>query len=186
MKLRLDEALKILDEQAIVSFTGKICILNDLTKQQVGDILFDDGNIVSCSYLAHQGLKAFYSLFIAIFDEKEIQFIVEPEVIAGYERTLYYPYAVLKKKLKPLLERYKMAQKSKPAKHLKILLNASFLAEGEEVTANEYEAMLTISDYSKVEDIYKNSTLLDFEMTDALVSLRQKKALKVVKENKAR
>jgi hypothetical protein len=41
--------------------------------------------------------------------------------------------------------------------------------------------MCTISDYSDVSEIYKNSKLLDFEITNALVNLRKKDALKVVK-----
>jgi hypothetical protein len=51
--------------------------------------------------------------------------------------------------------------------------------EGADVTSDEFEVLAGLTDYNKVGDIYKNVNLLEYEITNALVSLRMKKALRV-------
>ncbi len=177
----LEEIQEVIEEQIAVSFTGKIIVLNKKNKQQIGFMVIHEGDVVRVEYIKASGLKAFYSFFIDIFDKKPIDIIVEPEVIDNFQRNIHYPYSVLKAKVGSVLSRYSASVKTRPPENLKLLVRGDFITEGDEVTSNEYDVLLTLSDYNRVKDVYENCLLLDFEITDALVSLRKKNAIKVIK-----
>ena len=77
-------------------------------------------------------------------------------------------------------ENYLGSKKLRPPGALKLVLNPNFIVEGQDVAPNEFDVLSAISDYSRVEDIYNHCPLMEYEVTQALVSLRRKGALKVV------
>lgn len=176
----------ILDEQVSVGFTGKINVQDSKSKQQLGSILFVEGEIIDCRYKSSNGLKAFFNLCVDEFDDIGLSYIVEPELIQISKKTIHYPYSVLKRKIAETVEKYRESRKSKPPRNLKILIEPSFLSSSELVTGNEFDLLGTISDYNKVGDIYDKSNLLEYEITNTLVSLRKKKALKVIQNKDAK
>lgn len=182
--MNIDKVIEVIEDQVTVKFTGKINVLNEETKQGLGFLVLHEGDIVSAQYLKSRGLKAYYSIFVDMADSHPLEFIVEPEVIEDYERNIHYPFSVLTTRLHLILKKYESAKKNRPPGKVKLLINSDFLGEGDDVTSNEYDVLLTISDYNRVDDIYENCALLDFEITDALVSLRKKNAIKVVKQAK--
>lgn len=179
--MKHEHLIYILDEQVSVGFTGKVNIQDPSSKQHLGTILMVDGDVVDCSYKAAKGLKAFFNLCVDEFDNIGIGYIVEPELIAITKRTIQYPYSVLKRKIVETVEKYREAKSNKPPEDLKILIQPGFIESGAVVSGNEFDLMGTISDFNKVADIYEKSDLLDYEITNALVSLRKKDALKVIK-----
>lgn len=173
--------IHILDEQASVSFTGKINVLNPATKQIHGSILMYEGEVINTLYKSISGIKAFFNLCIDEFESVELSYIVEPELVDINSRQIHYPYSVLKRKIAEVVENFRASKSNRPPNNLKILIKPEFIGLGEGVTGIEYDLLTTISDYNKVEDIYKYSNLLDYEITNCLVSLRKKNALTVIK-----
>ncbi len=176
-----EHLIYILDEQVSVGFTGKVNALDSKTSQILGSIFLKDGKIIDCSYKGSQSLKGFFNLCIDEFDVKNLKYIVEPEVIDQRLETIHYPYSVLKRKIVEVVEKYRSAKEQKPPGNLKILIEPGFIANGEKVDATEFSLLKTLSDVNRVEDVYSKSTLIDYEITNALVSLRKKKALRVLK-----
>jgi hypothetical protein len=179
--LSKEHLVYILDEQVSVGFTGKVNALDSKTSQMLGSIFMKDGKIIDCTYKGSQSVKAFFNLCIDEFDVKNLKYIVEPEIIDQRLETIHYPYSVLKRKIVEVIEKYRAAKLQKPPADLKILTEASFIASGEKVDATEFSLLKTLSDVNRVEDIYSKSPLIDYEITNALVSLRKKKALRVLK-----
>ena len=146
-----------------------------------GDFYIEEGDIVFAQYKKAEGLKGFYSFFIDASESEDLEVVIEPELLEDISRNIHYPFSVLSNKLDKVLQRYKSAQRNRPPGHIKLMVNPGFISQGEPVSSNEYDLLLTISDYSKVSDIYENSPLIAFEITDALVSLRKKNAIRVLK-----
>lgn len=178
----MNHLIPILDEQVAVKFTGKVNIINSNSKQNLGQIIIIDGEICEATYLGNKGIKGFYNLYLDEFDNKPLSFISEPEMITKSAQNIPYPYSILKQKLVQLASGYAATRNLKPAKDLKLLINSEFIEGGTEISANEFKVMCTLSDYNLVKDIYQNCDLLDFEITNTLVSLRKKGALKVIKQ----
>ena len=107
--------------------------------------------------------------------------MVEPEIVKS-EQIIKYPFSVLKRKTAEIVTNYKEQRAQRPPMNLKLLVEPAFLTSGEEVDENEYDLLCTLSDYNLVEDLYKHSPMLDYEITMALVSLRKKNALRVIKK----
>lgn len=146
----------------------------------MGVIFIKDGDIVESEFTEVSGQKAFYRLVIQEFNPTaNLKYIVEPELVNKI-RKIHYPYSVLKRKSSEVVTEYKKSIKLKPPGNLKVLIDESIVTNGTNVSETEFRLLNTISDYSKVSDIYKNSELLDFEITNSLVSLRKKRALKVI------
>jgi hypothetical protein len=179
----MDAELKILgiiEEQLAVQFTGKINILASFNRQYLGHILFKNGEIFEVIFNGHKSLKAFYQLIIQEYSLQSFYYVVEPEVVEENQRQIHYPYAVIKNKMSDVIKQYQEASKYRPPENVKILIESSFLREKNEVTPQEYEVLEVITEWSKPFDIYQHCDLLDHEVTWALVSLRKKKALKIL------
>ncbi len=180
-----DHLIYILDEQVSVGFTGRVNILSSPAKQHLGSILIVDGEIIDCEYKKIDSLKAFFNLCVDEFEKEPLAYIVEPELVELSKKTIHYPYSVLKRKIATVVEGYRESKKHRPPEGLKILLDPAFMSDDKKVTDSEFKLMSTITDYNKVSDIYMNCELLDYEITNCLVSLRKKKALKVIKNKDA-
>lgn len=179
--MKTDSLLKILEEQITVSFTGKVNVLQAENNQFLGAISLHEGELIFVSYKSVLGIKGFYNLVVEEFDGKDFSFIVEPELIDVTKKNIQYPYSVIKNKLNDIIKKYQDAKEQKPPENLKLIIEPSFIANSTNISSEEFSLLCTMSDYNRVYEIYNNCDLLDYEITNALVSLRKKHAIKVIK-----
>ncbi len=179
-KLNL-EIFKLLEEQQLVCFSGNINILNRSTAASIGTILFYEGKVINAKMGKMPAYKSFIQLCIKVISSENYSFVVEPEIINEKEEKISFPLNMLKEKTLKAYNEFIKADKNKPPESVQLLPREDFFESEEKVTPEEFKLLCTISDYSRVRDIYENSTLLDYEVTNALVSLRKKQAIKVVK-----
>ena len=172
-----------IEDQRSVDFTGKINLLS-IKGQHLGELIFIDGEFVSSIYKESSGLKSFYNMLIDSYDQLDIKFIVEPEIIENPNRNIHFPYSILLKKAAQIIEKYQYSRKNRPPEGVMLRLNADFVSSDIEVTPEEYSLMTVLIDFHDVKSIYKNCGLLDYEITNALVGLRKKSALKVIATKK--
>lgn len=177
-----EELFPILDEQVSVGFTGKVNVLDPSNNRHLGVIELFEGEVFEAKYGGVSGLKAFYNVCVAAFEEgSSFKYVVEPELVQTTNK-IHYPYNVLKRKVAQIVEIYKENKALRPPDELKLLVNPRFVEAGEPVSATEFDLLSSIADYNSVKEIYKNCELLDYQITNALVSLRKKKAITVVKK----
>jgi hypothetical protein len=170
----------VIDEQVAVAFTGKINILDVSSSQLYGFIAIYEGEIITVIFKKVGGQKAFYNILIEESEQQSFRYVVEPEIVTDQDKNIHYPVSVLKSRAQEVLENYQASKSNKPPQNIKLSIDPEFITSNQEVSGDEYDLLLTISDYNRVEDIYQNCPLLDYEITNALVSLRRKKALKVI------
>ncbi len=177
-----ESILPILKEQAFFGFTGRINILLGNNKQHIGVIIQANGHIVNAEYHSDKGKKA---LFNALFEDIEghthFKYVVEPEIIGEKDYAFHFTFDDLYKKLQTRFEQYKKFKKFRPPKELKLYLKGEFMNDihGYSIGPEEFDTLLTLVEHPLVEDIYRKSPLYEYQITRALVSLRNKKALKV-------
>lgn len=172
--------LSILDEQVAVAFTGKLNVLSNFNHQFLGHIIFKDGEVIQVRFNGNQGIKALSQLFIQEFSLQSFQYIVEPEVVEDHERQIHLSFQALKNKMAEVLKLYQLSAKNRPPDNVKIIVDAEFLEDSLAVSAEEFEILATLTEWSNPFDIYQHCSLLDHEITAALVSLRKKSALKIL------
>lgn len=170
----------ILDEQVSVGFTGKVNVLSKMNRQYLGHMLLKNGDVIQAKYKNTTALKAFFNIIVDDYELTPIFYVVEPETVEDNLKGIHYPYTVLKNKTAEILDKYIASLKLRPPQDLKLIIKADFLSYVDEVTAEEFEVLSTLSDWNLVKDVYQNCHLLDYEITLALVGLRKKGALKVV------
>ena len=172
--------LDILSEQAAFGFTGKINILVRSNGQYLGAIFQSEGNIVDATIEHLKGKKALFRIiFLDVETNNYLTFVVEPEIIKEENFNVKINFDDLKKEAQASFQNYLNAKKLKPPLGLKLLIDPEIIVNNDQISANEFDVLSLLTDWSKVEDIYKYSKLLEFEVTHALVSLRKKKAIKV-------
>jgi len=172
-----------LEEQHIVGFTGKVNVLDRSSKQIFGYVVFFEGSIIQCHFKGNQGLKGFFNLCIEEFDQVELNYVVEPELVDSTQVTIHYPFSVLKRKIVDVVGNYKSNKENRPPDNLKVLIKPEFVASGAVVDNNEYELLCTLSDFNMVSDVYRNCDLFDYQITNTFVSLRKKNALTVIRSS---
>ena len=177
MELKIISAI---EEQIAVHFTGKLNILSKFNRQYLGHLTFESGEIIKVSFQSQKGMKAFFQIIIQEFSLNSFVYVVEPEIVDGFERDIYIPYALLKNKLGEVLKLYQESVKLRPPDNVKITISTEFMASSQNISHEEFEVLLTLTEWSNPYDIYQQCSLLDHEITMALVELRKKKALKIL------
>ncbi len=178
--------IKTIEDQSVFGFTGKINVLIATNSQFVAVVYLSDGFIVNATYMQMEGKKALLKL---IFDDvdavSDFKYVVEPELVKEKQHNFKLSFIELKREAERLYSKYRESLKLRPPGHIKLVLNGDFIIKGAEISAQEFSLMNILTEYSTVDDIYKYSKLYDYEITDALVSLRKKKALKVFKSQRS-
>ena len=175
----LEELFEKIDDERLVYFTGKLNLLNEETKQFIAQIYFIDGELVNVNYQGITGRKGFFNLCVDL--DQPVDYVSEPELVSLEMKKIHISFEDLKKEFEKVSEKYKQAKKHQPPKNVKILINSDFVLGDSEVESDEFDLLCCLSDFNTVTDIYKNCDLLDYQITNSLVTLRKKKALKVVK-----
>lgn len=173
------EIFNLIEEQAIVSFTGKINLMSKTDQRHIGSIFMIDGKVVNATKGDMEAYKSFINLCVDSTAEN-VKYIVEPELITTVNKKIDTPLSILKKRVVEVYDDFQVARKNKPPQNLKILPKVDYLESNEEVTANEFSLFCTLSDYNSVKDIYTYSELLEYEITNTLMSLRKKNAIKLI------
>lgn len=147
----------------------------------VGLIILREGEIYRCDFRGSYGLKAFYNIAIECRQLIQLIFIVEPEIISDDSREIYLSYDELKTQSLEAIEKYVKSSNQRPPSHLRLMIRSDFLSPNrEELSDSEFRVLCTLTEWSKVEEIYRNCPLQDYEITEALVDLRHKEAIKTI------
>ena len=178
----MNSLIEVLKEQASFGFTGKVNLLSHDNGQFLGVVYQQEGVIVGASF---NELKDYKALVKMIFDDLEnnhhFKFVVEPEILGQDKCRISLSLNSLIKDIQIKYQEYQHVKKLRPAGELRLLVDPLIIVSNEELTPHEFDVLATITEFSKVSEIYKHSKLLDYEITTALVSLRKKKAIKVYK-----
>lgn len=172
--------IKTISEQVQLEFTGRVNILTRETGKYLGRITLRDGVIIFCQFKDSIGKSSLYYCLIEDLEEDYLKFAVEPEIVGDNEIIFNLTYLDFVDTGQKIYQAYKSSKKFRPPGHIKIVIDPAFVAKGQPVTYVEFDLLSTISDYSRVSDIFNESKLLEYQISNALVSLRQKGALKVV------
>lgn len=170
----------VVEEQMSVQFTGKVNLLSPFNHQYLGHLLFKDGQVIDVKYQGLSGVKAFYHFGIQEYRLEKHQYIVEPEIAHEEDRRIHYPFSVLMSKLENQIKIYDIVSKQRPPENVKIVVDPKMVSPGLECSVEEFSVLSTLTDWSRVSDIYENCKLLEHEITSSLIMLRKKGLLKIV------
>lgn len=172
--------IEVLKDQAVFGFTGKVNLLLASNSQFQGAAYLQEGMIVGAQYGQLKGRKALYKM---IFDDVEaaiqFKFVVEPELIALEHFSMKMSFDEVRKEAQNIYQKFLMAKKLQPAPGIKLVVSPEIIVDPQEITADEFDILSVLSEWCTVADVYKYSRLMEFEVTNALVSLRKKRAIKV-------
>lgn len=174
--------VETIKEQTVFGFIGKINVLLQDNNQYVGVVYLKDGLIVHAEY---EGQKGKNSLFNLVLDDletcKKFRFIVEPEVVEDAVETFKFTLTEFQFQAESLYNKYLAAKSLRPPDHLSLTVNPDFVLQGDDITGIEFNVLCGIVDSVTVASLYENSLLFDAEITNALISLRKKRAIMVAK-----
>lgn len=171
--------LEIIKEQIDFGFTGKINILSSRA-QFLGAVFLNDGQIVGAQFHGLKGVKALKKSIFEDVDSKDfLKFVVEPEIIPESLMQFEYDYQKLQKEIESEFESYKDSKKLRPPQHLDLVISPDIVVSQDLVSYAEFKVMETMTEFSRVSDIYEKCSLEEYEITQALVELRRKKAIRV-------
>ena len=172
--------LEILNEQSAFGFTGRINVLVKSNGQLFGVIYQNEGTIVDAESQSLNGLRALYKMIFTDVESQDfLKFIVEPEILKSENLQLNISLDELKSDASKKFQEYIAAKKLRPPANLKLVIDPEIIVNTNQVSPEEYDILSLLTEWSKVSDIYKYSNLLEYEITNALVALRRKKAIRV-------
>ena len=172
--------MEVLKDQSAFGFTGKINLLLNSNGQFQGVVYQQEGFIVGASYGLLRGKKALYKMiFEDVETDSHFKFIVEPELVANESISLKISFDEVKKEAQTIYQKYQQAKKLKPAANLRLVVDPEIIVNHEDITPDEFDILSVLAEWCTVADVYKYSKLMEFEVTNALVGLRKKRAIKV-------
>ena len=172
--------IEVLKDQSAFGFTGKINLQLVKNGQFQGVIYQQEGLIVGAVFGDLKGKKALLKMiFEDVESVREFKYIVEPELITTEHQMMKISFEEAKIEAQTIYQKYQTSKKLKPAPGLKLLVDPEIIVNEAVITPSEFEVLSVITEWCKVEDVYKNCKLMDYDVTNALVSLRKKRAIKV-------
>lgn len=174
------DLLSVIEEQIALEFTGKVNVLDAGNKQILGEAHIYEGEFIYFRYQEGLGHKALVAFLLDEVDGKKCSFVVEPEIIPNDLKNIHFGMKKLKDKMTDAITKTLQNRKLRPPSHLKIYANASAIDVKLSYSEQEFWVLTAITEYNKVEDVYKYCRLMEYEITNALVSLRTKNALTVI------
>lgn len=171
--------LEILKEQAAFGFTGRVNVLLKSTGQIVGVVFQKDGYIVGAQMKELSGINSLHRMIYTDVEQNDFKIVVEPEFVDQEFETMKITYEELRDGVQQGFREYQESKKLKPPMHLKLVINPEIVVDKTILSSDEYDVLLLVTEWNKVSDIYSKSILMEYQITNALVSLRKKKALKV-------
>ena len=172
--------MEVLKEQAAFGFTGKVNLLLASSGQFLGVVYQQEGGIIGAQHGQLKGKKA---LFKMIFEDVEsadhFKFIVEPELLLPDHFSMKMSFDEVKIEAQAIYQKYIQAKKLKPAAGLRLVVDPEIIVNLEEITSDEFDILSVLAETCIVADVYKFSRLMEYEVTNALVGLRKKRAIKV-------
>lgn len=173
--------LAILNEQAAFGFSGRINILLKENNQLFGVVFQYEGKVIGATSGKQRGRKTLFSLIFHDVDSiDKYKLVVEPEIIGPTSFMFELSVEEVKSMAEKQFPEFLRAKKLRPPANLKLLINPEIIYNATDVTPEEFDVLELLTEYSSVNDVYHASKLLEFEVTNALVSLRKKMAIKVL------
>ena len=166
--------IETLSENLSMSFTGRLNILSKDTKQFLASVLQKEGVIVNAFYGKLSGKKALAAILVESKTNKNLVVISEPELIEAREIHFEMNEYEFFKFKNDYYEKFKSLNELRPDPELNFFLNGLNLDVYTPLSIDEFSVMKIICDFSKVSEIYKNCSMLDFDVTKSLISLRKK------------
>lgn len=173
------DLIKIIVENFAISFCGRINLLQRENNQFLGVILQLDGMIVGAEYAELKGKKALATILMEMRSGKNFTCVSEPEIVSSIDFKMNEQQFFKFKN--EYFDQFDQLQKLRPANDLKFLLDVKKMGIYTYLSKNEFEVMLCVIDSPVVKNLYKDCDLLDFDITNALISLRKKGVILVYK-----
>ena len=174
--------MKLIDtilENISISFSGRVNILSKEDNQFIGSIIQLEGIIINANFKGLEGKKALASILMEARSQRRYSIVTEPELIEPKEIVFEMTEHQFFKFKNEYYEQHDLLEKLRPGNHLRFSLNGDKIDVYTPLTTSEFEVMKVIVDDSLVSNIYKNCSMLDFDVTKSLVSLRKKGAILV-------
>jgi hypothetical protein len=176
----MNNLMDVLKDQAAFGFTGKINLLLASNGQFHGVVYQHEGSIIGASCGNSIGKKALYKMIFEDVDSFiQFKFVVEPEVIAHEHFSMKMSFDEIKIDVQTVYQNSMKSKKLKPNMELRLVIDPEVIVNNEFITSDEFDILSVLAEWCKVSDVYKYSQLMEFEVTNALVSLRKKRAIKV-------
>ena len=167
-----------IEEQSSMGFTGKINILDKKNHQFMGEVFFREGGIIGCQYDNYRGSQGLLYLIISdVVSEYDFYFVVEPEMVSETGRVINFDY--IKERASDIVRQFYYSKKLRPPGGIRLLVQKKFIVSGENINFQEFQVLCAITDCATVEEVYNVVEFHEYEITNALVSLRKKGAVKV-------
>ena len=173
------DLIKAITENFSFAFCGRINLLQRDNNQFLGVILQADGMIVGAEYAGMKGKKALATILMEMRSGKNFTCVSEPEIIASSDFKLSEKQFFRFKN--EYFDQFDLLNKLRPADELKFLLDLTKMGIYTPLSKEEFEVMLCVIDNPIVKNLYNDCDLLDFDITNALISLRKKGVILVYK-----
>lgn len=174
--------LKSVADQVTLNFTGRINVLEKATGKYLGKVSLLEGTLVFSQFRGASGKASLFHIVIEDLENDTLSFVVEPEIVSMAEAIFEMDYEQLVTASQRVYSAYRESLKLRPPDHLRLLIDPDFISRGANISYWEFETLAVISDFNKVEDIFRESPLLEYQTCNSLVSLRKKNAIKVLSQ----
>lgn len=174
--------LRVLSSQSQLLYTGKINILTKDKNEYKGQVILKAGKCVFAQYMNEAGKESLYLAIAHDLYHGTYTFVSEPETVSDQEILFNLTIDQLMSESRAFYEDFLYAQKYRPKDDLKVMIDVQKCKLAEDLSKDDFHLLTVVSDFNKISDIIKKSTLNETRSIMSLVSLRKKKLLRVYQE----
>ena len=170
--------IETIEEHSLLNFTGRINILQGNSRKFCGAVYLLSGDVVYSQYLGQVSKHSIYKIIVDDIKNGDLSFVPEPEVIDASMVVISVTIDEIKAGARAYIENIQKLSKHAIPGDLSLRVDTSVF-ESDNLTYDELHTLTLVSEFNKVLDITKNSDMEKSRILTSLISLREKKALRV-------
>lgn len=170
--------VETIEEHFLLNFTGRINVLQGSSRKFCGAVYLLNGDVVYSQYLGQVSKHSIYKIIVDDIEQGDLTFVAEPEVIDASMVVINVSIDEIKTGARAYIENIQKLNKHQVSNNLSLRVDSSVF-ELDNINYDELHALTLVSEFNKVLDIIKNSDMEKSRILTSLISLREKKALRV-------
>ncbi len=174
--------IETIEEHALLNFTGRINILQGERRKFCGAIYLLSGDVVYSQYLGDVSKHSLYKVIVDDIKHGDLSFVPEPEVIDASMVIINITLEEIKSGARTYIENIQKLKKYKIPETLSLKVDKSIF-DMNSLSYDEFHTLTLVSEFYKVSEVINNSDMEKTRILTSLISLREKKALRVSNRN---
>lgn len=175
----IDQFFVILEEQSLFKFTGILRILDRSSGDLHGQVLIEDGQVLQAYFQNSKNYKAVLKLCCNLQEGLEFDYDLVSKELNYFGELIGLSNNELRKRFQNYWEKGDLFREKRINDNSQLKISDQLMKEEYAINHHEFLILCEMLRCKSIEDVYRKSSLLEYEVTKAILDLKSKNLIQI-------